>query len=349
MAAGRKMAYTIIELAVDKGLQDMREDLHRGVRNLVDLGSVFAQGNLQQDFFERVKTILKNKKSPYFSLISHFVHNVDHRVLKTCGINLGYNSWIYGAKKIRKYGKAGTANIPWFLVFDFRQRAEAALAPAEISAVLTSAKELGIYCGIFFVNKEFELEALIPVLSEHRDNIFLLFAPAESETAAVAESVVQAANIILVLETDPDNYSWLNKTAAELLFSKKCLYGAYTFYHDDNLDSIMTGSYGRLLENLKCPFAFLVRKPSGSLQKEEQFTEFLKQARDLKTNRFFLMDFYKDLSYVNQIISAQNPFLAIRQDGTVAFSSLDGASDGLRDGLNIKLSSLPDILQRVNP
>jgi len=344
MVVGRKIAYTAIELAVNKGLQDIHENLHRGVRNLVDLGSIFAKGNSQQDFFRSLKNIFKNKKSPYYDIVNHLVHNVDLRIIKTCGINLGYNSWTYGAEKIRKFNKITTGNIPWFIVFDFRQKKEIILTPQEISNILTTGKDIGIYCGIFFVHKKFYLETLIPTLSRHRDNIFLLFIPAKLITAHLVESIAQATNIIIVLETNTINDNKQNKSAAELLFSKKCLYSAYTYYDDNNIDFIMADSYAKQIEALKCPFAFLIRENLRILRNAKQFEEFIKQSRALKSNHLFLIDFYQDLSYVNQKISAKNPFLAIKPDGTIAFNCMDG----LRKELNIKSSSLPDILKYID-
>jgi len=347
MGAGRKMVYKIIELAINKGLQDMQEDLQRGVRRLVDLGSVFATGNHQRDFLRKAKNIFKDKNSPYFAVLSFLINNVDPKIIKTCGLNLGYNSWTYGAAKIRTYNQAGMENIPWFLLFDFRPKTDTVLTSKEVSAILTAGQDIGIYCGLFFIRQESYLETLIPTLSEHRDNTFLLFVPAELITARLAAIIAEAANIVIVLETSTANDNRQNKNAAdaaEHLLKKKCLYGAYVFYNDHNLDYIMAHSYSKQIEELQCPFAFLIQENNDLGQKEQQFDAFLQQARELVPNNLFLFDFYQDLAYVNRLISAKAPFLAIKPDGTIAFNG----SDSLGPYLNLKSGSLPEILQKLD-
>ena len=42
MERTRRMTYAMIEAAVSKGIRDIQDNLRRGIRNLVDLGSYFA-------------------------------------------------------------------------------------------------------------------------------------------------------------------------------------------------------------------------------------------------------------------------------------------------------------------
>jgi len=47
--------YRIIETAVNKCIQDIKENLKRGIRNLLDLGNYFASKYFQKVFFHTVR------------------------------------------------------------------------------------------------------------------------------------------------------------------------------------------------------------------------------------------------------------------------------------------------------
>ncbi|WP_434510513.1 hypothetical protein [Desulfitobacterium sp. AusDCA] len=345
MTNTQKMTYTMIEIAVNKGLRDIEENVSRGVRNLVDLGTHLTRGRFQKDYFRVAQQILLNENSPYYAIANNLVHNVDHRIIKTLGLNLGFSSWALGAEKIRKCEKDSGYHIPWTLLFDFRLNTPTALTTKVISSILDNGEEIGIYSGMFFINHKTSLEELISLLASHKESIYFLFVSPEMITTSVTEAIAQAGNVTLAMEMNTNGDNPKCRSSAKKLLRQKCLYGAYSRYNDDNVLAVMSKQYACKIEKLKCTFVFLVREKLENPKNKEHFTQFIQSAKSANTNPFFFIDFYEDLTYVDQTISTVGDFLVIKSDGSVAVSN----KKKVFDGLNIKADSLQKILKKVMP
>jgi len=334
--------YRIIEAAIDKGIRDINENSGRGVRNLVDLGTHFAAGRFQKDFFRLSKQILGNADSPYYRLVNHIAYYTDPDILKHFGINLGYNSWTYGAEKIRKYEKRHGYNVPWTIVFDLQKDTNEMLTASEISGILDRGESMGVYCGMFFAGRDkVQLELLLDMLEAHRESSYFVFLQPELITEEIAYTILKAGNIVVVLAMNTAIYSTACEKAADILMKNNCLYGMYCTYDDGNVEYITSSGFLGQLEDMHCAFVFLIRQELKEIHNKEHFSQFMQKTKYASEYSFFLVDFYEDLAYVDRIISADDCFIAIKSDGSIAVSKLDN----LIDGINIRTHQLPAILK----
>ena len=92
---------SVIRLELVRAFRGMESNPKRTLRKLADLGKVCARGSVQKEIFGIFQQCLRYKDSPYFSVMQNLVRNVSVENLTTFGMNLGYNSWTDGAKKIR--------------------------------------------------------------------------------------------------------------------------------------------------------------------------------------------------------------------------------------------------------
>ena len=141
--------YTLIETVVANKLKDMKKYPGRAARNLIDLGLLFSNGNFQNAFFSSAQTMLQNEDSPYYKLIDNVVNNVDNQRLLTFGMNLGYNSFKYGSKVIRKNEKKLNCFIPWEITlhiddFSFKNNNQ------RYDKLISDGEKLGIYSWVLF-------------------------------------------------------------------------------------------------------------------------------------------------------------------------------------------------------
>lgn len=336
----------MIEAAVEKGIRDIEENAGRGIRNLVDLGTHFATGRFQKEFFSYAEGVLKDRDSGYYRLTNHLVKYVDHTILKRFGINLGYNSWTYGADKIRENERNLGYNIPWSIIFDFRKPAEQVLSIAEISDILQNAETFGIYCGMFFINRDKAfVEDLAEALAKHRDSAYILFLNSKMITEEIADAVVKASNIVIAIRMDTADRDPGCGRASGILLDKKCLYGAYSIYNDNNIGYVMSEEYNGNLEELQCSFSFLVKGEKSSEQNSEALAQFIKESQQINEYPFFMMDFYRDLAHIDRVISVEDCFLAIAADGKISTENMDHPSGDL----SIRDVSLPSILDKTMP
>lgn len=139
----------LLEATVDKALRDLQTDTERSVRNLVDLAQNFSNGRFQKDFFSIIQTLLEDQSSAYYALVRRIVNQVDHRTLKTFGINLGYNGCTVGAKTIRQNEQKLRFNIPWSIAF-MLDSADGCVSAEEIARTIEQGKTLGVYTYLLF-------------------------------------------------------------------------------------------------------------------------------------------------------------------------------------------------------
>lgn len=346
MDRGKKLMHTIIESAIDKGVRDIKENPSRGIRNLVDLGIHFATGHFQKNFFYIAQQILGNKNTPYYELVNHIAEYVHPQILKRFGVNLGYNSWTYGAEKIRKYEKEQGYIIPWTFVFNFIKESKNRISETDVSNVLDTGETMGIYCGMFFAGKDKNhLKKLISMLKSHEDSSYFIFLKPELITDEISSMIVNSGNIVIVLNMNAQEDNVSCKNAAQILLKNKCLYGVYSTYNDDNVGYVISDEYLGLIQDLCCSFAFFVRQNLNKAANIERFSKFMHTAKSSSKYRFFLTDFYDDIAYIDKVISVKDCLITINSDGNIAISN----TDNLNYGLNIKTHSLTDIFKKTMP
>ncbi|HHY77733.1 MAG TPA: hypothetical protein GX498_04385 [Clostridiales bacterium] len=341
-----EIIYRIIEAAVDKGIKDITDNPNRGLRRLLDLGNHFAKKGFQKSFFRIASQVLNDESSPYYKLADNIVRNVDPHIIKRFGINLGYNCWTYGAKKIREHEKINGYNIPWTIVFYLQDETENGLSVSQISDILNTAESIGTFCGMFFLNEDIEkLRSIIKMLGEHRRSCYILFLKPEIISDEIANLISGSYNIIVAFDTNDIENNQLCKNGARILLDNKCLYGAYCTCNDSNLNYYISDSYLETLEDLKCSFAFYINKSLYEMKNKLMFSKFMSDSKYRGSYSLFLIDFYEDLSFIDRVISTDKCFIAIKNDGSI-MTLKDGTS---AKGLNIKTHSLKTILKKTMP
>ena len=341
MERTRRMTYAMIEAAVSKGIRDIQDNLRRGIRNLVDLGSYFAADQPYKSFFQYAQYAIKDYKSSYYKLAAKVINNIDHRIIKRVGINLGYNSWTYGSKKIRQQTDSWGFTVPWSLIFDFRKTENPTVTVADLHAILSNAESLGIYCSMVFAGPNPEhLRSLLTNLPSHKEQTFFVFTSPTLITDELAQLARAANNIGLVLKFDSSEIDECS-SASQTLLKQKCLYGTYTHYNNSSINQVTSPHFAQALDRLNGSFAFLVREETMDDSILEPLRHYLKQARSPKGHTVFMIDFYDDLEYVSEKIAANSNFFIITGDGRIA-RSLNGPNI---QGINAHTHSLKAIIK----
>ena len=112
---------SVIRLELARAFRGMESNPKRTLRKLADLGKVCARGSVQKEIFGIFQQCLRYKDSPYFSVMQNLVRNVSAENLTTFGMNLGYNSWTDGAKKIRAKRDNEGILTSWIQILDLSQ------------------------------------------------------------------------------------------------------------------------------------------------------------------------------------------------------------------------------------
>ena len=245
----------MIETAINKGIRDIEDNPKRGIRNLVDLANHFASSPFQKDVLELMQTMLSDLNSPYYNIVLDLINNVDHNTIKNFGINLGYNSWTYGAKKIREHTKIHNYSVPWTIIFDFRKESDEKLNIQQISSIIQQGKEIGIYTYLFFMD---DINDFSTIAKENLDCAFTLFAPANILTEESIYKIKSYNNTVFAVlyeaSVNPDVF----KKTIQLLSKNNCMFGLYSYYNNENFNDILEDKWTNEIIDNNSPFGILI-------------------------------------------------------------------------------------------
>ena len=335
----QKLTRTMLDIAIDKGLKEIRTKSKRGIRNLVDLGAHFAKGRFQEYFYQIAQNMLENEDSSYYDLVFNTVNNVDNNILKTFGINIGLNSWTYGANTIREKENCYEYNTPWAIIFDFTIPTAISLNSSDILKSISDGKDMGIFSYIAFINDNTSLkENLFEAFEKNPDCAFILFADPNNLDINDILKIKNLKNILISINMEEMKENQELLSTVELLIENKCLYGIHSIYDDKDTETILNNEWINKIVNLTSTFAFLIHSKNC---KKENIAKVSSYIQDMKTNQkypTFLIDLYEDMSYVSKIISSKSCFIKILQDGKIITEN-----ENTNSNLNITNIKLEDI------
>ena len=226
------MNRTLIETFLNKALRDMHDAPERSIRNFIELGTHFADGRFQKEFFEAAQTMLQDETSAYYRLVTDTIHNVNNSHLSAFIMNILYDSCTLAARTIRQTEEKEHFDIPWSIYlhiddqhFDVRREA--------YSEIFENAKALGIHTFNLFTNKP---EKLLPLASESLDCAFFLFCDPCTITDSILYKLAAAHNVMPVIsfnDSDPQT-----ATACAMLREQKIPYSVYMQYSNDDASQI---------------------------------------------------------------------------------------------------------------
>ncbi len=331
-----RLTYAVIKTAVKNGIRYIQDNPKRGVRNLLDLGEYFASGRFQKSFFVLAHEMLNNEDSCYYTMIENAVKNINHDTLTNFGINMGYNSFTFGAKIIREKEKALDCKIPWILVFDFRKKAENHLGKDEIIDLISQGKGMGIYSYIVLIDKNDILIELSSIIKNNDDCAFIAVLNPEVINEEYAEKISKITNLCLLVTIDNLNVHIAN---VEYLKEYKCMYGGCFYYDENNYSYIEEGKVSDMILSMNSSFGLMIGKQNCSLKAEAGTDNYIYDSR-YNNSPVFIMELYEDINRINKIISDNTCFLSVDSIGQAGFSDLDNKTKH-----NMRANTLEEILK----
>lgn len=292
---------TLIELAVDQGMKDMKADSHRAVRRMADLGRQFARGRFQAEIFSLFQRLLAREDSPYYDMIDKLLAHTDPAALKRFGINAGYNGWTYGASLLRQKKAETGIEYPWFLTFPWKPYANDTLTLQDISSLISENRKNGAYCyGIRVRESLADDVSIFRLAAQFPDCAFVLDLSAAD--CCLSEKQLYEAksctNLMLLLPgKSPDCESLANT-----LLSQKLLFAVSYRYQDAEIDG---GSTAELVNGLlSCGSAVicLIADKGCSPESRQKASDFVLDARMQQKYPAILLEWDSDIERVNQII-----------------------------------------------
>lgn len=313
----------LIETTVRQTLKGLKENPKRSTRNLVDMALHFSEGRFQSHFFQTAHTMLEHEESAYYTLIEDAVSHIETEHLVTFGMNLGYNSFTWGAQRIRMHENHLGFNIPWTVLFQMDQSQYSNHLP-QYDRAIQEGEQLGIYCWMFLSHQD-PME-LFPLMEKHPDSAFFLFCRPEDMTSEVLDEMTSLKHLMPVIR-------WGDKAgeACVLLRNAHLPYSVYYPYSQKDLPSIADGELFCDTQQLHPLFTVLAAKPDCPANIRSLAHQAAVQARNGQTYQTVPWELSYDTKNLDEIISedaccilfdAQGRLVALDRPDCPPFGSL---------------------------
>lgn len=332
-----RIAKSMVTSAVHKGIRDIQYDSGRAIRKLVDLGLYFSKGDAQKDFFTMTQDILSNESSSYYMFITDLVNKVNTKNLQTIGVDVGYMSWSFGTKRIRKFEEHHGHLVPWTIFIDVSSDSKEAFP---LNRIISEGQHIGIYTYFISIgNNEDSFVNVYNAAKKNPDSAFLLLAKTEYAAELICREDTLPLNIMPVLDCTHKRFQQYNR----LLADKHILKGVYKYYNDDNYQNILNGEVSEELISGGNNIIFFIAENDCSKKTSDIIYDYVVKVRNEQVYPAFFMDLFNDVAYADRTISESACTLDIHPDGSVTTCSSENSD------INISKLSLTEAMNELMP
>lgn len=330
----KDMTRVLVESLLRRTLKNIQDSPERATRNLIDMGLQFSNGRFQKKLFHQAQTMLQNQSSAYYNLVNDIVSTVDHNILATFGVNLGYNSCTKGARLIREIEAQRHFNIPWALNL-MLQEEKLTDEPDFYADLLQQGTALGIYTYLLFIAGD--PARIIPLLQGQPDCAFILLLDGCQISPEFLEQMKPVKHAMISVTVN-DSMS----SACQRLREARRLYAVHQRYTEQDRGDILNGTWLEQILPAHPAFAFLRADFSCSPQVQHEVYQYITNVRNEQRHPVLCMEIRQDSLAIDQVISDGECLVGFGSDGSLH------THKGIRreKEYNIFQHSLEDILLR---
>lgn len=318
----------IIETIVKQSIQGFRNDPHREIRKLVDLGASMVTGKAQKSFFEFAQNKLTQDSSPYYQIVSQIVRNFPAETIQHFFINLGYNSWTKGARTIRLMEAERGHQIPWALIFQSTTRK---LYGEKLLRILEEARALGIYTFFFFTGDAFPVSDVLNLAQQFTDCVFILLTSSEENENRSIAAWAEATNCLFLFRSQQMDAQTENILSA--CRKSGVLFGLWMNYDAENISSIQNGELTERAEEQGSTVLVFVQGKHCDEETAKITEDYVRGEHLDPKHAVFVVDLYSDVIQVDKNISNGKSVASILSSGTLTLSQSSATADLCMDTL----------------
>lgn len=306
---GQDITRSVIRLELTRALRGMETSPKRTLRKLADLGKLCAKGTIQKEMFGIFQKRLKNPDSPYFSSIETLVKQVSGDALLTFGMNLGYNSWTYGVRRLRETPADVQTTLSFLGLLSFSE--DASWDTESLMTFIEENKKSGIYAYAilpYYKDPDGVISHLLAeTAAKETDCAFLWFFPEESLTdrkkeAFTLPNIMPVFSMQMLKETDLSSY----------LLENQILYGIYQKYDLHTEQEVISRKMLGLLSSFHTPFLFFLSDDADTSE-TSVVSRFSLDARIRQAYPFLPVDFYSDINRIDRLIFGESHPLTVQK------------------------------------
>lgn len=327
--------------------------------------------------YDKIRAIVNDRDGFVNQYINRFLDEVDPKVIKTLGLNFGFEAMYYGTKKIRKMRELHQCNIPWLILMDPTSACnlhcvgcwaaeygnKMNLTFEEMDRVVTQGKELGVYFYMFTGGEPLvRKDDIIKLCRKHKECAFLAFTNGTLVNEQFCDEMKEVGNLVLAISLE--GYEEVNDSrrgegvfqkvmnTMDLMKEKGLVFGTSICYTSKNCETVASKEFVKFMVDKGCRFAMYFHyMPVGNdaspelMPTPEQrifMKDRIRHIRCIKDGEgLFTMDFQNDGEFVGGCIAGGRNYFHINANGDAepcVFIHYSGA--------NIKTHSVLEILKQ---
>jgi Predicted Fe-S oxidoreductases len=354
----------MVKVALNKGLDmafaKIEKDPVNGVVDAVKLVAEYMPNTKHDGVYTKTGNAFTNfpryvqdPTSKWVKYGTHLVQEVDHNILKSLVVNLGYNAGYNGLEKVRQIRDEEHRNAPWVILFDPTSACnmhctgcwaaeyghKMNLSFEDMDRIVTEGKEMGIYFYLMTGGEPLVRKAdVIKLCKKHSDCEFQVFTNGTLVDQAFCSDLLAVHNLTLNLSVE--GYEEQNDSrrgegcfntvmkAMDLLKANKCLFGVSICYTSKNYQTVVSEEFLRMLQQKGCRYGwFFHYMPVGNEastdllltpQQREEVYHKIRYMRSLDCDlEMALLDFQNDGEFVGGCIAGGKNYAHINANGDV--------------------------------
>lgn len=349
---GHKAERKSFELIISTLLKTLdKNDRSKQFGKFVDYAKMFYGKGYTDEDYQKIKSVLCDPDNKWVKYINRVLDETDRNIAKTALLNLGYEAFFRGTKKIRENREIYNCNIPWLILFDPTSACNMHcqgcwsgtygrkynLSFDDMDKIVTEGKELGVYFYMMTGGEPLvRKDDIIKLAKKHSDAYFALFTNSTLIDEDLCQKVLELGNIAFILSiegTEESNderrgsghYDKVIK-AMDLLHSHGIIFGTSICYTRHNIDAVTSDDFINMLVEKGARFSFYFHyMPVGNnavpelMPTKEQREYMIKRIRYIRSLdspfEFFAMDFQNDGEYVGGCIAGGRNYFHINSAG----------------------------------
>ena len=227
------------------------------------------------------------------------------------GINIGYNSFTYGAQILRQKQKELSFAVPWVVKLRLDSRIPDTYDSSFFASVVRTGLTYGIYSyQLRSMDHHEDMESYLAVIQSHPECAFLWFLSDTPLTEKQQKLLLSCPNLMVSLPIDAPSTA----SMAKALRRQKTLFGMHKVYQDADAAAYLL-SFDHLYSQMEqSVFFFLVADDSCSKESIRAVSDVVQQYHFTPIQPFFPIEVQEDSRKIEQIITANPAYLLLLPD-----------------------------------
>ncbi len=205
------------EVAIDGALKHIDKDREKAMIQFINLIQKVLGDTWPDSAYDALRNVYENPDSKWCQFTNHLFDDIDHGILKTAALNLGYETAFRGYRHTREVAEKEGCNIPFTILIDPTSACNLRctgcwaaeyghkmnLSNEDLESIISQAEDLGIHTFLFTGGEPLVRKADIVALAEkHSHSFFQTFTNGTLIDEQFCEDLLRVKNFVPIISLE---------------------------------------------------------------------------------------------------------------------------------------------------